>query len=138
RHFTAVRSHGTCDWIAGGIPPDWRDAVMSRDVSRAGRLSRRYLLKRLALAVSLAPVAAPRPSAVLAAEAPLLSPGSKEAQAVKYLEDATQAQGAAPGSTCANCALYEGASGSAAGGCQIFPGKQVKAAGWCSAWQPQI
>jgi len=111
---------------------------MSRDVSRAGRLSRRYLLKRLALAVSLAPVAASRPSAVLAAEAPLLSPGSKEAQAVKYVEDATQAQGAAPGSTCANCALYEGASGSAAGGCQIFPGKQVKAAAWCSAWQPQM
>ena len=111
---------------------------MSRDVSRAGRLSRRYLLKRLALAVSLAPVAASRPSAVLAADTPLLSPGSKEAQAVKYVEDATQAQGAAPGSTCANCALYEGASGSAAGGCQIFPGKQVKAAGWCSAWQPQM
>jgi len=111
---------------------------MSRDASRADHPSRRHLLKRLALAVSLVPIAASRLNAALAADAPLLSPGSKEAQAVKYVEDAAAAQGAAPGSTCANCALYEGASGSSAGGCQIFPGKQVKAAGWCSAWQPQM
>ncbi len=107
-------------------------------MSPADHLSRRYLLKRLALAVSLVPVAASRLSAALAADAPLLSADSKEAQAVKYVEDASHAQGAAPGSTCANCALYEGADGATAGGCQIFPGKQVKAAGWCSAWQPQI
>jgi hypothetical protein len=77
--------------------------------------------------------------AALAADSlPLLSPDAPEAKAVKYVEDASKAQGALPGSTCANCALYQGKNGLPAGACQIFPGKQVKAAGWCSSWAPQM
>jgi High potential iron-sulfur protein len=101
-------------------------------------LSRRRLLQKLTLGVPLLPLAAYRVSAALAADAPLLSPEDKEAKAVKYVEDASKAQGALPGSTCANCALYQGHSGAPAGACQIFPGKQVKAAGWCSSWAPQM
>ena len=102
-------------------------------------ISRRRLLQRLALGVPLAALAAARPArAAAAAPAPLLDAGSPEAKALKYVEDASQASGAAAGNRCANCALYQGAEGSARGACQIFPGKEVKAAGWCSSWAPQM
>jgi hypothetical protein len=84
-------------------------------------------------------LAAARPRGADAAPAaPLLDPGSAEAQAVKYVEDAAKASGAAAGSRCASCALYQGPEGSTQGPCQIFPGKAVKAAGWCSSWAPQM
>jgi hypothetical protein len=102
-------------------------------------LSRRRLLQRLALGVSLAPAAgAALRAAVGAAAVPLLQMSSTEAKAVNYVEDAKQAKGAAPGNTCANCGLYQGANGSSQGPCQLFPGKNVKAAGWCSSWAPQL
>jgi hypothetical protein len=100
-------------------------------------LSRRHLLRNLTVAVPLLPLAAPLRIA-LAADAPMLSPDAKEAKAVKYVEDASKAQGAIKGSTCANCALYQGHAGAAVGPCQIFPGKSVTAGGWCSSWAPQI
>lgn len=100
--------------------------------------SRRRLLQKLTLGVPLLPLAAYPSNSALAADAPLLSPDAKEAQAVKYVEDASKAKGAVPGSTCANCAVYQGHSGAPTGPCQIFPGKLVKAAGWCSSWAPQI
>ena len=102
-------------------------------------LTRRALLRRLALGLALAPALAGTRRAALAAEAaPLLAVDSPQARAVKYVADAREAQGAVPGSSCANCALYLGADGSAAGPCQLFPGKEVKAAGWCSSWAPQM
>lgn len=101
--------------------------------------SRRRLLKRLALGVSLVPVAAVTVRGVRAAEAdlPLLSVGAADAKAVRYTENAKTAKDAGD-NTCANCGLYQGANGSAQGPCQIFPGKAVKAAGWCSSWAGQI
>jgi High potential iron-sulfur protein len=101
-------------------------------------LSRRRLLQKLAVGVPLIPLAAYQLHTASAADAPFLDPDAKEAKAVKYVEDASKAKGALPGSTCANCAVYQGHSGSPAGPCQIFPGKQVKAAGWCSSWAPQM
>lgn len=101
-------------------------------------LSRRRLLERLALAVSLTPAALRSVPSALAADAPLLSVTAPEAKAVKYVEDAKQASGATPGSNCANCGLYQGPYGSAQGPCQLFAGKLVKASGWCTAWVPQI
>jgi hypothetical protein len=107
--------------------------------------ARRRLLKGLGLAVPLAALGA-GPCARCAAAAaplldpagPLLDPAAPEARAVKYVEDAAGASGAAPGSTCANCALYQGGDGSKQGPCQIFPGKEVRAAGWCASWAPQM
>jgi len=99
-------------------------------------LARRRLLQGLALAVPLAALGM-KPRAC-AAGAALLDATSSEARAVKYVEDAARANGATPGSTCANCALYQGAEGSKQGPCQIFPGKEVKAGGWCSSWAPQM
>ncbi|MDB6041854.1 MAG: High potential iron-sulfur protein [Gammaproteobacteria bacterium] len=107
-------------------------------MSRVDRLSRRGLLQKLTLGVPLLPIAVSQLSTALAADAALLSPDAKEAKAVKYVEDASRAVGAIPGSTCANCAVYQGHAGSPQGPCQIFPGKEVKAAGWCSSWAPQM
>jgi hypothetical protein len=102
-------------------------------------LSRRRLLQRLTLGLSLTPLAAVAVrAAAAAAPAPLLQVSSAEAKAVKYVEDAKQAKGATPGSSCANCGLYQGANGSTQGPCQLFPGKDVKASGWCSSWAPQM
>jgi hypothetical protein len=100
-------------------------------------LERRRLLQRLALAVPLAALALDE-RAHAAAAAQLLDAASAEARAVKYVEDAARASGANPGSSCANCALYQGADGSKQGPCQIFPGKEVKAAGWCTSWAAQM
>jgi len=107
---------------------------MSEEFSR----TRRRLLRRFALGVSLAPFAVGRLRQSLAASAALLSVNAPEAKAVKYVEDAKDAQGATPGSNCGNCALYQGPDGSRQGPCQLFPGKDVKAAGWCSSWAAQI
>jgi len=98
--------------------------------------SRRRLLKRLALGVSLGPLLAGVLRPALAA--PLLAVSAPEAKAVKYVENAKDASGASPGSNCANCGLYQGASGSAQGPCQLFPGKDVKASGWCTSWAAQM
>jgi hypothetical protein len=100
-------------------------------------IARRALLRKVAMAVVLTPLAASKLTAVAAAN-PRLNPAEPSAKAVKYVEDAKHAQGATAGSRCDNCALYEGASGSAQGACQIFPGKDVMAAGWCSSWAPQM
>jgi len=107
-------------------------------MSRTHSLSRRSLLQRLALGTALTPLAAALSRSAAAAPAMLVSPGSPEAKAVQYTEDAKTAHTAQPGSTCANCALYQGAQGSTQGPCQIFPGKEVKAAGWCSSWAAQM
>jgi len=101
-------------------------------------LSRRRLLQRLAVGASVAPLAAGALRTSFAASAPLLSVTAPEAKAVKYVEDAKDAQGATPGSNCGNCALYQAPDGSRQGPCQLFPGKEVKAAGWCSSWAAQI
>jgi hypothetical protein len=101
-------------------------------------LPRRELLQKLTHSLAFLPLALSRITPAPAADAALLSPAAAEAKKVKYVEDASKAQGAAPGSTCANCGLYQGRTGSPTGPCQIFAGKQVKAAGWCASWAPQM
>jgi High potential iron-sulfur protein len=100
--------------------------------------SRRLVLQRLVLGASLTPLLAGGMRRAIAAPAPLLSVDAPEAKAVKYVEDARNARGATPGSSCANCGLYQGPNGSTQGPCQLFPGKNVKATGWCSSWAPQM
>jgi hypothetical protein len=103
-----------------------------------GSISRRHLLRELATGAMLAGVATLQPEPAHAADDPPIGENDAAAKAVKYVEDAKQAKGAAPGSTCANCALYQGKEGARTGPCQIFPGKSVVAAGWCASWAPQI
>jgi hypothetical protein len=96
--------------------------------------SRRRLLLSVALGGVLIPISALRIGDASAADAPLVTADDPTAKALKYVGDANQAPDAKPGTKCANCSLYQGATGSAQGGCQLFPGKSVKATGWCSSW----
>jgi len=100
--------------------------------------SRRSLLKKLAIGVSCLPLLDVSIGELFAADAPLVAANDPTAVALKYVEDASKAVGAKPGSKCATCRLYQGATGSKQGPCAIFPGKQVKAAGWCASWNPMI
>ncbi len=100
--------------------------------------SRRTLLKKLAVGLSLLPLLDLIATPVLAAEAPLLAVDDAAAKAVHYVEDASQAGAASAGNNCEGCALYLGTPGSAQGSCSLFPGRQVKARGWCSSWAPQM
>jgi hypothetical protein len=120
-------------WLDSGLVVQQESPVTDPNL-----ISRRQLLRRLALGVSVATVALARAPRASAAQLPLLSPGAQDANAVHYVEDASQAKGATAGANCASCGLYAGASGSAQGPCQIFPGKDVKAKGWCSSWAPQM
>lgn len=89
--------------------------------------SRRRLLTRVALGLSMSPLA-------LAADPPLLSEQDPKAKEVHYVEDANRAKDAQAGANCANCSIYSATAGASAGQCTLFPGKLVKAAGWCSSW----
>jgi hypothetical protein len=89
--------------------------------------ARRTMLRKLALGLSLTPMA-------FAAEAPLLSENDPAAKALEYVADAKRAKTASPGALCSNCSVYSGADGAAQGTCTLFPGKLVKAAGWCKSW----
>jgi hypothetical protein len=99
--------------------------------------SRRRLLQKLALGTVLVPVAAASLRTATAADLPLVAADDPTAKALKYVTDASKAEGAKPGSKCANCTLYQGAAGSAQGPCLLFPGKAVKSSGWCSSWTPK-
>jgi hypothetical protein len=102
--------------------------------SRWASLARRRFLQLTATTAVAVPASALLMRDAIAADTPLVDAKDPTAAALKYVEDAANAQGAKPGSKCANCALYQGAPDSAQGPCTLFPGKQVKAAGWCSAW----
>ncbi|HKE44320.1 MAG TPA: high-potential iron-sulfur protein [Steroidobacteraceae bacterium] len=101
--------------------------------------SRRELLRLTAIAAAAAPLAALLPHTTVAAGVQMVDPkNDPTAKALGYVEDASKATAAKPGSTCGNCQLYTGAAGSADGPCGLFQGKHVKAAGWCSAWTKRV
>jgi hypothetical protein len=96
--------------------------------------SRRTLLKKLVVGLALIPIIDLGIGQAFAAGAPLVTADDPTAKGLKYVDNASQASGAKPGSNCANCKLYQGVAGSAQGPCPLFSGKQVKAAGWCASW----
>lgn len=78
------------------------------------------------------------PAASRAADLPLVDETSAQAKALAYVHDAAAVDKAkyanyVAGSTCQNCALYQGGD-AATGPCGIFPGQAVDAKGWCSAY----
>ena len=95
---------------------------------------RRALLRRLALGLTLVPMAGLASRRAHAADPPLLSESDPAAKALDYVEDAAKAKGAQSGSLCSNCSIYGGADGATAGPCTLFPGKWGKANGWCKSW----
>jgi len=96
--------------------------------------TRRRLLKQAVLGAALIPFGGMTMRSAAAADLPLVTVDDPTAKALSYVEDASKSKTAKPGSKCATCSLYQGASGSTQGPCPIFPGKSVKASGWCSSW----
>jgi len=96
--------------------------------------SRRRLLKIITVGSAVISIAEIPAGGATAADLPLVAADDPAAKALKYVSDASKAPDAKPGSTCANCSLYEGAAGSDRGACTLFPGKAVSATGWCSSW----
>ncbi|MDB5973047.1 MAG: hip [Hydrocarboniphaga sp.] len=94
---------------------------------------RRQLLGS-AIAICLIPMAGIRSSTAFAADLPLVTADDATAKAVGYVDDASLAAKAKPGSRCGSCMLYQGAAGSSQGGCPLFSGKQVRATAWCTSW----
>jgi hypothetical protein len=103
-------------------------------------LSRRTVVKGLALTTVAAALAAQRSAA---AEPVKLSVTDPAAVAVGYVEDAAQVDvkkypGYVKGSTCENCLQLQGKSGDAYRPCSLFTGKVVSVKGWCSAWTAEM
>lgn len=94
--------------------------------------SRRRLLKKVALGTVLIPIAGAT-LRTAAADLAQITADDPMVKALKYVNDASKASDAKPGSKCANCALYQGGT-AVQGGCPLFPGKAVTAAGWCASW----
>ena len=70
-----------------------------------------------------------------AEEMPKVSEDDPVAVSLKYVHDASKADGRSNSEAlCSNCQFYTGEADSEWGPCTIFPGKVVNANGWCSAW----
>ena len=103
-------------------------------------LSRRALIKTLALGTTAAALAPHRSSG---AALPNLDPKDPSAVALGYVEDAARVDvkkfpAYVKGSNCANCLQLKGSEGDAYRPCSIFPGKLVSIKGWCSAWAAEM
>ena len=99
----------------------------------SSNIPRRAVLLRVALGLSLMPLAMGKSSRARAAAMTLVSEKDPAAQAVHYVEDASRAKDAQAGANCSNCSIYS-AAGDTQGSCTLFKDRLVKAAGWCSSW----
>lgn len=81
-------------------------------------------------------------AAAQAEDLPQLSEDDPTAQALNYVNDATQANRtdksgvAASEQFCHNCQFIQAAEG-AWRPCALFPGKAVNENGWCTSWMPK-
>jgi len=75
-------------------------------------------------------------AAGVAMAAPMVAETDANAKALGYVADATKTKNAKfkAGSSCSNCALYQGKAGAASGPCPLYAGKEVAAKGWCTAY----
>lgn len=71
-----------------------------------------------------------------AQELPRLDPSSSNAQALNYVEDASEASdhpAYEDGERCDNCMFFNAETE----GCQLFPENSVEPGGWCQSWTAQ-
>jgi hypothetical protein len=110
---------------------------MSRSIPPGAAVTRRSLMKKLAMAAAVTAALPTRRSS--AAEPPHLDLKDPAAVAVGYVEDARQVDpkkypAYTKGSTCENCF----STGSHYRPCSLFPGKAVAIGGWCSGWTAEM
>lgn len=99
--------------------------------------SRRYFMCRSLIGLAALPLGARIvTSNAFAADLPRLDPDNAQAQALDYVEDASQAQGHdayEEGSRCSTCRFFRPDTE----GCQLFPQNSVEPNGWCKSWIEQ-
>ena len=112
---------------------------MSRECTAP--LTRRSLLRRLALAAGMAGALSAKGSG---AQSPArLDVNDPQAIAQGYVEDASRVDARknptyGPGTNCENCLQLQGKAGDVYRPCTVFPGKLVNVKGWCKAWVAEI
>ena len=97
--------------------------------------NRRDFLRQSLLGLAAVPLGSilisPR---AFADDLPRLDPASDQAQALEYVEDASEAEGHdrwQEGQQCSNCRFFDPDTE----GCELFPGKSVEPNGWCNTWE---
>jgi hypothetical protein len=103
------------------------------------KLSRRRFISHVAVTVPVTAITLRQ--AARAQDLPHVTADDPTAQALLYVDDATQVDTSNPlaaryeeGQTCANCVQLQGEEGADWRPCNLFPGKLVSVKGWCTAW----
>ena len=96
--------------------------------------SRRDFMRNSMLGLAALPLGAGILSkTAFAQELPRLDPSSSNAQALNYVEDASEASdhpAYEEGERCDNCMFFNAETQ----GCQLFPENSVEQGGWCQSW----
>ncbi|WP_336274477.1 high-potential iron-sulfur protein [Vreelandella indica] len=96
--------------------------------------SRRDFMRNSMLGLAALPLGAGILSkTAFAQELPRLDPSSSNAQALNYVEDASEASdhpAYEEGERCDNCMFFNAETQ----GCQLFPENSVEPGGWCQSW----
>ncbi|PMR70036.1 high-potential iron-sulfur protein [Halomonas heilongjiangensis] len=99
--------------------------------------SRRDFMRHSLLGIAALPLGAGILSrSAFAQDLPRLDPASDQAQALNYVEDASEASdhpAYEEGETCDNCMFWQADNE----GCQLFPQNSVEPGGWCQSWTAQ-
>ncbi|PXX98486.1 high-potential iron-sulfur protein [Halomonas sp. LBP4] len=99
--------------------------------------SRRDFMRHSLLGIAALPLGAGILSkSAFAQDLPRLDPSSDQAQALNYVENASEASdhpAYEEGETCSNCMFFQADSE----GCQLFPQNSVEPGGWCQSWTAQ-
>lgn len=99
--------------------------------------SRRDFMRNSMLGLAALPLGAGILSkTAFAQELPRLDPSSSNAQALNYVEDASEASdhpAYEEGEVCDNCMFWVADTE----GCQLFPENSVEPGGWCQSWTAQ-
>ena len=96
--------------------------------------SRRDFMRNSMLGLAALPLGAGILSkTAFAQELPRLDPSSSNAQALNYVENASEASdhpAYEDGERCDNCMFFNAETE----GCQLFPENSVEPGGWCQSW----
>ncbi|CAM3549525.1 high-potential iron-sulfur protein [Halomonas lysinitropha] len=99
--------------------------------------SRRDFMRNSLLGLAALPLGAGILSkSAFAQDLPRLDPSADQAQALNYVETASDASdhpAYEEGQRCDNCMFYQADSE----GCQLFPQNSVEPGGWCQSWSAQ-
>jgi hypothetical protein len=96
--------------------------------------SRRYFMRCSLIGLAALPFGTRLlPRDAFAADLPRLDPGAAQAQALNYVEEASQGEGHPAweaGRTCSDCRFFQPDTE----GCEVFPQNSVEPNGWCMSW----